>query len=418
MAANGYSAAPAGAAPRQGPAADRPRVVVVAALGLAQILAWGSSYYLIAVLAKPVVTATGWPLSWIVGGLSLGLLVSGLMAPAIGRLIDRHGGRPILGASAVLLAAGLIVVGLAPSLAVYMAGWVVIGTGMGCGLYDPAFSALGRLYGDSARTAITQVTLFGGFSSTVCWPLSAFLVAHTGWRGACLAYAAILLAVVLPLYLLCLPREPRSKPPAHPETARSKSGQLRSPDRFVFLVLAAGFTLAYAIMTIIAVHLLTLLQALGLTSSAAVGLGTLLGPSQVSGRVLEMALGRKSHPVWSLVASTVLVAIGLAMLLAAPAIAAAGIVLYGSGSGIRSIVRGTVPLALFGPEGYAILMGRLGLPTLLATAVSPSIGAFLLDRFGTNTTLEILCAAAVLNIALAALLVPFALRRAARVPSA
>lgn len=398
--------------------ATPPRLVVIAAVGVAQILAWGSSYYLVAVLAKPVVEATGWPLSWVVGGLSLGLLVSGLIARSVGRLIDRHGGRPVLTGSAVLLAAGLVVVGLAPNLPLYLAGWVVIGAGMGSGLYDPAFSALGRLYGEDARSAITQLTLFGGFSSTLCWPLSAFLVAHAGWRGACLTYAAILLAVVLPLYLVCLPREAASTAAGRSKTARGGPGQARPGDRLVFLVLAAGFTLAYAIMTIVAVHLLTLLQALGLTLAAAVGLGALLGPSQVGARVLEMALARNTHPVWSLLASTVLVAIGLAMLAAAPVTAAVGIVLYGSGSGIRSIVRGTVPLALFGPEGYAILMGRLGLPTLLATAVSPSIGAFLLDRFGTNATLAILCGAAVVNIALALLLVPIARQRTASVPNA
>lgn len=403
--AHGYNAVPVTMA------ADRPRLLVIASLGVAQILAWGSSYYLIAVLAKPVAAATGWPLSWVVGGLSLGLLVSGLMAPAVGRLIDRHGGRPVLATSAVLLAAGLLLLGLAPNLSLYMTGWVVIGTGMGSGLYDPAFSTLGRLYGENARSAITQLTLFGGFASTVCWPLSAFLVAHTGWRGTCLTYAALLLVVVLPLYLLCLPREAASLPATPVKTAASVPGQVRSGERFVFLVLAAGLTLAYAIMTIIAVHLLTLLQAFGLTLAASVGLGTLLGPSQVGGRVLEMAFGRRTHPVWSMLASTVLVAIGLAMLATAPAIAAVAVVLYGSGSGIRSIVRGTVPLALFGRDGYAILMGRLGLPTLLATAVSPSIGAFLLARFGAGATLAILCGAAVVNIALALLLVPFAHQR-------
>ncbi len=341
--------------------ASRPRLLIVAAIGLGQILAWGCSYYLIAVAATPIAADTGWAPAWVVGGLSLGLLVSGLIAPRVGRLIERHGGRPVLATSAVLLAAGLVLAGLAPNLAVFMTGWVVIGAGMGCGLYDPAFSALGRLYGEGARGAITQVTLFGGFSSTVCWPLSAFLVAHVGWRGTCLVYAAIMLALVLPLYLLCLPREPRSQSARPGAAGAHRPGQLR-PGQFVpFLLLAAGLTLAYAIMTVIAVELLALLQAFGLTLAAAVGLGTLLGPSQVGARVLEMALGRKTHPIWSMLASTVLVAIGLALLAVDPAVAAAGIVLYGAGSGIRSIVRGTVPLALFGAEGYAVLMGRLGL---------------------------------------------------------
>jgi MFS family permease len=156
-----------GSAPAD-PAASRPRLVVVSTVGVAQILAWGSSYYLPAVLADPISTETGWPLAWVVGALSIGLLVSGLVSPRVGHIIERYGGRPVLAASAVLLAVGLLGLGLAPTLPVFVAAWVVIGFGMGAGLYDPAFSALGRLYGEEARPAITQVTPFGGFASTVC----------------------------------------------------------------------------------------------------------------------------------------------------------------------------------------------------------------------------------------------------------
>lgn len=389
----------------------RPRFLVVGAIGIAQILAWGCSYYLIAVAAEPTARATGWPLDWVVGGLSIGLLTSGLIAPAIGRLIARHGGRPVLAASAVLLATGLILAGAAPALPVFLIGWVVIGLGMGSGLYDPAFSTLGRLYGQNARAAITQLTLFGGFASTVCWPLSALLLAHVGWRGTCFTYAAVLLVFVLPLYLTCLPREAPLAPGASTDEA-GHAGQLRPDQRLPFLLLAAALTLAYAIMTVIAVELIALFQAFGLALAAAVGLAALLGPSQVGGRVLEMLLGRKTHPLWSLLAATILITIGLGLLATEPGIAAVGIVLYGAGSGIRSIARGTVPLALFGADGYAILMGRLGLPTLLAQAVSPALGALLMGHLGAHATVAILCGAAGVNVALVLLLLPFArLRR-------
>jgi len=391
------------------PAASRPRLVVVSAVGLAQILAWGSSYYLPAVLAGPIADDTGWPLAWVMGALSIGLLVSGLVSPRIGHLIERHGGRPVLSASAVLLAVGLLAAGLAPTLPDFVAAWLVMGFGMGAGLYDPAFSALGRLYGEDARSAITQVTLFGGFASTVCWPLTAFLAAHLGWRGACLTYAALLVAVVLPLYLLGLPREAERAP--QPATANAPPpGRVRPEQRAAFVLLAAGFTLAYGIMTVIGVHLLLLLQAQGLALAAAVGLGALIGPAQVGGRILEMTFGRKAHPIWSLVASSALVAVGLGLLVAVPGIAAAAIVLYGMGSGIRSIARGTVPLAMFGREGYAVLMGRLSLPTLLATAAAPMIGAWLLDWVGPTGTLDALCGAALLHVALVLPLVPMALK--------
>lgn len=397
---------------RVNPAASRSRLVVISTIGVAQILAWGSSYYLLAVLAGPIARDTGWPLTWIMGALSVGLLVSGLVSPRVGHLIDRRGGRPVLAASAVLLAAGMLLLGMAPNLAVFVLAWVVLGLGMGAGLYDPAFSTLGRIYGEHARSAITQLTLFGGFASTVCWPLSAFLVDQLGWRGACLTYAAVHIVIVLPLYLAGLPREEQRAAPTEAPAGAPTRGSVRPELRLAFFLLAAGFTLAAVIMTVISVHLLTLLQARGIALATAVGFGALIGPSQVGARVLEMAFGRKAHPIWSLLASAVLVALGLAMLIGAPGVAAVGIVLYGSGSGIRSIARGTVPLALFGREGYAILMGRIAMPTLIAQAASPAIGAWLLGGFGPKATLIALFAAAVVNIVLVLALVPIARRSA------
>ena len=391
----------------------RKRLVVISAIGISQILAWGSSYYLMAVLAGPVCADTGWSRNWVVGALSIGLLVSGLVSPRVGHLIHRRGGRPVLASSAILLALGLVTLGLAPTLPVFFGGWIILGLGMGAGLYDPAFSTLGRLFGEHARSAITHVTLFGGFASTVCWPLSAFLVEHFGWRGACLTYAAILIAVVLPLYLFGLPREAAHLPDNTAQgTSAVRPGQVLPEHRLAFALLATGFTLAAVIMTVISVHLLTLLQAQGVALATAVGLGALIGPSQVGARVLEMLFGRKAHPIWSLLVSAVLVAVGLSMLVGAPGVAAAGIVLYGSGSGLRSIARGTVPLALFGREGYAILMGRIAMPTLIAQAASPSIGVWLIGRFGATVTLGVLCGTAVVTILLVAVLIPFALQQA------
>ena len=185
------------------------RVVIISVLGVTQIFAWGSSYYLPAVLAKPIAADTGWSLSWVVGGLSLGLLIAGLVSPWVGRAIARRGGRPVLAVSAGLLAAGLSALALAHSLPAFLTAWLLVGLGMGAGLYDPAFATLGRLYGHGGRSAITTLTLFGGFASTVCWPLSAFLDAHLGWRGVCLVYAGFQLAVALPAYVFVLPHEPQ-----------------------------------------------------------------------------------------------------------------------------------------------------------------------------------------------------------------
>jgi len=377
---------------------------VVCLLGVTQILAWGSSYYLLAVLAEPIRKATGWPAGWVMGGLSLGLLVSGVVSPRVGRTVDRVGGRPVLAASAVLMGLGLLGLALAPGPELYAAAWAVLGLGMGAGLYDPAFATLGRLYGEEARSAITGVTLFGGFASTVCWPLSALLLDRVGWRGACFGYAAIQLGLALPLYLFGLPREP---PLGAQVPAVGEPGP-PGPGPVVFWRVAIALTLAAMVMTVVSVELLALLQARGFSLAAAVGVGALLGPSQVGARLVEFAVGRRSHPVWVMLAALILVAVGLAMLLLGPGLVVAGIVLYGAGGGIRSIARGTLPLALYGRAGYGALLGRLALPALLAQAASPTIGALLLGAFGPTGTLLTLLAAALLNVVPVLLLIPYA----------
>ena len=393
----------------------RHRAAIIAAVGIAQILAWGSSYYLIAVLAEPVARDTGWPLAWIVGGLSLGFLVSGLVSPRVGRMIEARGGRGVLAGSAVLLAAGLALLGLAPNLGVYVLAWLVLGVGMGAGLYDPAFATLGRLFGEGARSAITQLTLYGGFASTVCWPLSAWLVAHAGWRGACFGYAAINLLVVMPLYLLAVPSaqaeqipEGAGKAKAHPPPAAARAPAAVPPGGAPYWLLAAVMTLSSVIMTVISVQLITLMLARGASMAAAVGLGALLGPAQVGARLLDMFLAKRHHPVWTLIASTVLVTAGLALLMVRPDLASAGIVLYGAGSGIRSIARGTVPLALFGAQGYAAVMGRLAMPSLIGQAAAPAIGGVLVDRLGPSATMVVLFAGAAVAIVPAATLLAWA----------
>ncbi|OWJ64359.1 MFS transporter [Inquilinus limosus] len=388
------------------PAAARWRTGwLVSGLGIAQILSWGSTYYLAAVLAKPIADDTGWSLGHVVAGLSLGLLIWGLSAPRVGRLIERFGGRPVLTASAGLFAAGLALVAASPSLVIYLAGWVVIGLGMGAGLYDAAFSSLGRLYGETARGPITMLTLWGGFASTACWPLSAWLVQSIGWRGTCLVYAGVHLLVVLPLYLAAMPREAERRPAKPVTRSPGPATPSRPPThRLLFGLLAVILVVEGMISSLWSVHVLTILQAGGVSLATAVAFGTLIGPSQVAARVVEMAIGRYHHPIWTLVASVALVAAGVVLLWSGFSILVVGLVCYGTGIGIFSIARGTVPLALFGASGYATLMGRLVMPSLIAQAAAPSIGAVLLETLGANSTLAFLAAIAVANVALVGVL--------------
>ncbi|MCX5496278.1 MFS transporter [Kaistia dalseonensis] len=379
-------------------AADRiPRWRVISALGIVQIFSWGSSYYLLTALAVPIAADTGWPLPWITGGLTIGLVVAGLASPWVGRSIGLYGGRMILAGSCLILALGLAALSLAPSLPVFLLGWFIIGIGMGAGLYDASFATLGRIYGTSARRAISTLTLWGGFASTVCWPLTAAMASHFGWRVTCIAYAAIQLSICLPLILSSIPTAAR---PASATTKRRSSAPLAAGQRRALFLLIGVLVLGSLTMTMVSVHLLTLLQARGLSMAAAVGMATLIGPAQVAARLAEMATGGRHPALWTLLAAMTLIAIGLALLNVGPPVIGFAVLLYGAGNGIYSIARGAVPLALFGPEAYPALMGFIARPAFMASALAPSLGAVMLQWGGAELAGHILLGLALINVAL------------------
>jgi len=373
--------------------------IVVTALGFAQLLGWGTSFYFPAVFAGPIVADTGWSLAWVVGGVAIGLFVAGLISPRIGVLIDRRGGRVVLAASSVLFAAGLAIIGLAPVLPLYLFGWVVMGVAMGAGLYDAAFAALGQLYGHAARNPITNLTLFGGFASTVCWPLSAFMIENIGWRDACFVYAALHLCIALPLQFVMPNARARAEAPGTASEPAATPAPKLAHETLILALIALIMSIAAGIGSIVVVHLLIFLQARGVDFAFAVTLGTLFGPAQVGARVIERLFGQHYHPIWTMVACCLLMAGGLLMLLTGFPWLALVILVYGAGYGISWIARGTLPLALFGPERYPVLMGRLAFPSLVVQALAPAAGAFAIERAGTDATIAVLTVLAFVNVA-------------------
>ena len=382
------------------------RGIVISALGIAQILAWGTSFYFPAVFATAIVADTGWSLGWVVSGTSIGLLVAGLISPQVGRIIDRHGGRPVLLASSLFYAVGLAGAGLAPNLPLYLIAWALIGLGMGTGLYDAVFAALGRLYGSGARGPITNLTLFGGFASTICWPLSAFMIDHVGWRAACLIYAALHLVIALPLQMAVVRK---AAVRVEPQTAQDAARQPKAPagtenETTIFALLAVMLSISAGIGSIVIVNFMIFLQARGVDYAVAVSLGTLFGPAQVGARVIERLFGNRYHPIWTMVASCGLMAFGLIMLLGSFPLLLLIILIYGAGYGISWIGRGTLPLALFGPERFPRLMGKLAFPSLIVQAAAPSAGALLIEISGAHVTIAVLTGLALINVVLIGLL--------------
>ncbi|WOC78074.1 MFS transporter [Stutzerimonas frequens] len=357
------------------------RLRIVLALGSAQTLAWGSTYYLPAILAEPMASELGISTGNVFAAFSLALIVTAILGPLSGKRIDHHGGRDVLALSSVVFALGLAVLGLANGPLMLWLGWLVIGIGMALGLYESAFSTLAGIYGRDARGVITGITLLAGFASTVCWPISGWLNAEFGWRATCLTWAGAHLLLGLPLNRLLIPVGVQ---PA-PSTAEQSQTDGRSGAGLTMALLAFVFAATWFTSTAMAAHLPRLLQESGLSPAAAIVIAALVGPAQVGARCLEFVLLQRFHPLISARLAAIAHPIGAAgvMLAGAPA-TTAFVLLHGGGNGILTIAKGTLPLAIFGPHGYGLRQGLLMVPARFAQAFSPLVFALLIDDFGTR----------------------------------
>ncbi|WGD52434.1 MFS transporter [Bradyrhizobium sp. CB1650] len=356
-------------------------VAVVIGLGTGQTIAWASSYYLPAVLAGPIAKDVGLTPTWVFAALSGALVISGLLGPRVGHAIDRFGGRLLLATSNAVFAAGLLLLSSAHGAVLLIAAWMLLGIGMGMGLYEAAFATLARIYGTGSRKSITGITLIAGFASTVGWPLTTWLDAEYGWRAACQVWAVIHVFLALPLNL-SLPRATPQDQTSDPASGRSshRGGQ---SENFAMGVLAYMFAAASFVSSGVSAILPTMLVAFGATPAHALLAGTLVGPAQVGARLLEAGLLGRFHPLLSARLAMLMNPIGVATLIAggsffAPVFA----VLYGAGNGIITIARGTLPLALFGPAGFGKRVGMISLPSRLTGAAAPLILGIMVEHLG------------------------------------
>lgn len=378
---------------------------VVAALGLSQMIYWGTTYYLIGGFGTAIAADTGWSPAWVHGGFALALLTMGLVSPLVGRLIDRHGGRPVMSAGSLLAAAGCALLAAAHSLPVYYAAWLLLGLSMRCTLYDAGFAALARLGGAEARRAMTHITLPGGLASTVFWPLGQFMASHLGWRGAVAGYALIALAGLL-LH--------RQIPAGRHDATAAGTGAPRAPlaqgpdERLAAgLLYALIVTLTNFLNSGMSAHMIGILAGLGLATTTAVWTAALRGIGQSTARLGEALFGRRLHPLDLNLSATVLLPLCFTAALWAgeqPALAATFALGYGMGNGLLTITRGTVPLVMFDLNTYGALVGRLLVPGFIVSAAAPLIYAGVIARWGPSGALVLSIAVATATVAAALLL--------------
>ncbi|TPG52284.1 MFS transporter [Roseomonas nepalensis] len=341
------------------------------ALGVHQLLAWATTFYVPAVILREVTKDLGTTPAALLAGFSGALLVAGGCAPLVGTWIGRVGGRRPMGCGALLLGVGLILLAVSPGLAVWWLGWAVLGLGMALSLYDAAFATVGVALGSTASATITGVALIGGFASTLGWPVGSALLHHLGWRGLLLVYAGLHLAISLPLIVLTLPS-------GAPAAARCPTSDLvdRRGHNLQLACMSGFFALRWFITSAIAAQVLLLMSGLGLGPAQAMAAAMLIGPGQVAGRLLDWFAARHLDPLSRARVGALLFPIGALLLLSGMPDAAFGFaLLYGMSNGILTVNRGTLPMLVLGSQGYAARLGQIALPVMLAQAVAPTLAA-------------------------------------------
>jgi MFS family permease len=381
-----------------------PMPSAVIALGITQITAWGTSYYCLGVLAGPIARDTGWSRSFVFLGFTVAVLVMGLVSRAAGRAIDRHGGRAVMTLGTLLVSAGLLALAHVRREAAYLAVWAFLGLGMRLCLYDAAFAALVQVAPARGRTAISYLTLFGAFASSVFWVIGHALDARVGWRQTLVLFAAINLVVCLPLHWLGLARrETAGSPPG------ATGGGPGTPDgpplegraRTVAIALfALIMSLNGFVFGVISVQLVPLLEAAGLATATAVGVASMKGVAQFGGRVVEIVFARNLGAITVGRLAVGILPPSLLLLLTGTGsvpMVIAFTLLMGASQGVITIVRGAVPLVLFGARGYGAVLGAIATPVLVVNAASPTVFAWITDRWSWGVARAVLlvsCSAA------------------------
>jgi MFS family permease len=371
-------------------ALDRRSWIDIAALGVTQIVGYGTLYYSFGILAPSMAEDLGWPKQWVFGALSIALLIGGLLARSTGRWIDRYGAGRVMAVGSVAAALALVAAALAPSGLAFALALIAIEMASTFVQYGAAFALLVQRHQQTAQRSIVYLTLIAGFASTLFWPLTTWLHGLLTWREVYLLFAALNLLICLPIHARLSRRrgvaragaERRGDVGFRPAPGGSLPRDARSTG---FLLMGTAFALQSFVSSAVLVHMLPMLGALGL-GVAGVTVSALFGPSQVASRLINMIFGQQVSQLALAVTSAALLPGALLLLVAtAPAYAGALLfaVLFGMGNGLYSIVIGTLPLALFGAEGYGTRQGEITSIRLIVGSFAPFVFASMMDGVGT-----------------------------------
>jgi MFS family permease len=353
---------------------------VVGALGATQILGWGTAYFLPGVLGPAMERDLGLPPGTAFAGIAILLGLAGLLAPVVGRAVDRHGARPAMATGSVAFAAGLVLLARSETALQALIACIIMGVAGALALTEAANAAIAALGAEAARRRLGLLALASGMASAIAWPGLAALEAAFGWRGAVLASAGIHLTVALPLHLLCVPSQPRGPRPPRPVGERL-------PPRLRWL--SAAFTVQVLVGSAILANMVLLVEALGMDRTSAIWWAALVGPAQVAARALDVLGGARLRATTLCSAALLLMPLALLLPLVVAGAAPAFVLAYGLASGLMSVMRPACLIELHGTDGYAAVAGRVMAPVTTAMAVAPAAFAPLLLALGAEAALAV-----------------------------
>ena len=364
-------------------------------LGITQVIGYGTLFYAFPILAPAVAGEFGVAIPTLYAVFSAALLAGGLTAPRLGRMMDIHGAPRLMALGSVLAATLLAVLALSPGLVVFGAVIIIIEVTAFLVLYDAAFATLAHLGPLRARRAITALTLIAGFASTVFWPLTGWLVEMLGWRATLGVFAGLHLMAALPLHVAISRMKPEGAAdeaagPAFAAAAVRSFAPVRDEAAgFAFWAVATSFALTAVVLSALSVQMVPVLQSLQL-GTAAYLVAMAMGPAQVSVRITDALFWQNLHPLDVALISGAAIPVAIGLLFLPGTAVATGLafaICFGAGQGLSSIVRGSVPLALFGPTGFGARLGRLASVRIILSAGAPFLFASLMEIRGTRAAL-------------------------------
>lgn len=355
-------------------------------LGITQIIGYGTLMYAYAVLLPEMAKDLGLTLSEVFGILSLGLFFGGLVSPVAGKLVDRFGGRWVMTLGTIVACLAVMAMSQVEGrIGLFALILLAEGAGMFV-LYNVAFASVARLdLRVPPQRSISVITLFGGVASTIYWPLTLALFNRYGWETTWVILGFSALLICTPIHFLVLRGRERAADAPKPDNAPDwpeLSGRLR---RQAMLWMVVSFIFSGYLMGAVMTLWVTNVQDLGHTAAMAALAGAVIGPFKTVGRFFEMLVSQNMYPLVTYALSLGLMFSGFVVLLTLgftlPGLLLAA-ALYGMGDGIKTIARGTLPLALFGAKGYGARLGWISFVQMGINASAPFAFAWATQTYG------------------------------------